>query len=101
MNFQPGWIMSTAATVKVFIDVMIGVWAFVLAWVWSAKFDRKEGTTVKAKEIWQRFPKFVLGYVATFLIGACSSVFWRPTVIVARCRVRWDRQTCSAASFLS
>jgi hypothetical protein len=23
---------------------------------------------VKAREIWQRFPKFVLGYVATFLI---------------------------------
>ena len=68
MNFQPGWIMSTAATVKVFIDIMIGVWAFVLAWVWSAKFDRKEGAPVKAKEIWQRFPKFVLGYVATFLI---------------------------------
>ena len=47
---------------------MIGVWAFVLAWVWSAKFDRKEGSPVKAGEIWQRFPKFVLGYVATFLI---------------------------------
>lgn len=67
--FQPGWIMSTAATVKVFIDVMIGVWAFVLACVWSSKFDRKEGAApVKAKEIWQRFPKFVLGYVATFLL---------------------------------
>ena len=42
LNYQPGWIMSTAATVKVFIDIIIGVWAFVLAWVWSAKFERKE-----------------------------------------------------------
>jgi len=69
INYQPGWVMSTAATVKVFIDVMIGVWAFVLAYVWSAKFDRKEGSApVKAREIWNRFPKFVLGYVATFLV---------------------------------
>ena len=62
--------MSVAATVKVFIDIFIGVWAFVLAWVWAAKFDknRAPGDKVKAKEIWQRFPKFVLGYVATFLI---------------------------------
>ncbi len=68
LNYQPGWIMSTAATVKVFIDIMIGVWAFVLAWVWSAKFERKEGGKVRAIEIWKRFPKFVLGYVATFLL---------------------------------
>ena len=70
LNYSPGWVMNVAATVKVFIDIFIGVWAFVLAWVWAAKFDknRAPGDRVKAKEIWQRFPKFVLGYVATFLI---------------------------------
>ena len=60
--------MATSSTIKVFIDIFIGVWAFVLAWVWSAKFERKNGEGVKAVEIWQRFPKFVLGYVATFLL---------------------------------
>ncbi len=67
INFQPGWIMGVATTVKVFIDIMIGVWAFVLAWVWAAKIERRCDRKVGVIEIWQRFPKFVLGYVATFL----------------------------------
>jgi hypothetical protein len=68
VNFAPGWIMGVSTTVKVFIDIFIGVWAFVLAWVWSAKIERREGERIGAGQIWQRFPKFVLGYVATFLI---------------------------------
>jgi uncharacterized membrane protein YadS len=66
--YQAGWIMSVSATVKVFIDIFIGVWAFILAWVWSAKIEPRAGDKVRAREIWQRFPKFILGYVATFLI---------------------------------
>src|SRR5262249_890125 len=30
IHYQPGWILATTATVKVFIDIFIGVWAFVL-----------------------------------------------------------------------
>jgi len=66
--YQAGWIMSVSTTVKVFIDIFIGVWAFLLAWVWSAKIEHREGEKVQAKQIWQRFPKFILGYVLTFLI---------------------------------
>ena len=66
--FQPGWIMGATTTVKVFIDVFIGVWAFILAWIWSAKIEPKQGTVVRVGEIWERFPKFVLGYAATFAI---------------------------------
>ncbi|MEW6742962.1 MAG: putative sulfate exporter family transporter [Planctomycetota bacterium] len=68
VQYQPGWIMGTATTVKVFIDVFIGVWAFVLAWIWAAKIEPREGDRVQAGEIWQRFPKFVLGYMGTFLL---------------------------------
>jgi uncharacterized membrane protein YadS len=68
VNYQPGWILGAATTVKVFIDIFIGVWAFVLAWIWSAKIERRENGEVKAGEIWQRFPKFILGYLATFFI---------------------------------
>jgi uncharacterized membrane protein YadS len=69
VNYAPNWIMGVSATVKVFIDIFIGVWAFVLAWVWAAKIEvRKTGEKVKASAIWQRFPKFILGYVATFLL---------------------------------
>lgn len=68
IRYQPGWVMGVATTVKVFIDVFIGIWAFVLAWIWSAKINPKQGEKVKAGEIWERFPKFILGYVATFFI---------------------------------
>jgi hypothetical protein len=64
--YQPGWIMGVSTTVKVFIDIFIGVWAFVLAWVWAAKIEPRAGEKVRAREIWQRFPKFILGYVVTF-----------------------------------
>jgi uncharacterized membrane protein YadS len=40
----------------------------VLAWIWSVKIEPKEGQKVKAAEIWERFPKFILGYVTTFFI---------------------------------
>ncbi len=67
LYYQAGWTLGVATTVKVFIDIFIGVWAFILAWVWSAKIEHREGE-VHAGQIWQRFPKFILGYVATFLI---------------------------------
>jgi len=66
IQYQPGWIMAAATTVKVFIDVFIAVWAFILAWIWSAKIERKEGEKVRAAEIWERLPKFILGYLGTF-----------------------------------
>jgi uncharacterized membrane protein YadS len=68
INYSPGWIIATTTTVKVFIDVFIGVWAFVLAWIWSAKIERRNGDKVRLVEIWERFPKFILGYIATFLM---------------------------------
>src|SRR3954452_9015788 len=66
LAYQPGWIMAVTATVKVFIDVFIGIWAFILAWIWSAKIDPKPGEKVRVGAIWERFPKFILGYAATF-----------------------------------
>jgi len=68
IKYEPGWILGTAATVKVFIDIFIGVWAFVLAWIWTRHIDVRKGDTVKVSEIWNRFPKFVIGYVVTFVI---------------------------------
>ena len=35
VHYQPGWILGTAATVKVFIDIFIGIWAFVLGYIWT------------------------------------------------------------------
>ena len=35
VNYQPGWILGTTATVKVFIDIFIGIWAFLLGYIWT------------------------------------------------------------------
>ena len=67
IRYQPDWIMGATATVKVFIDIFIGVWAFVLAIIWATFIDRKPGDVVRVREIWDRCPKFVIGYVVTFL----------------------------------
>jgi len=66
--YQKGWILGTAATVKVFIDIFIGVWAFVLAYIWTTRIEVRQGDRARAGEIWERFPKFVIGYVLTFAI---------------------------------
>jgi uncharacterized membrane protein YadS len=68
INYAEGWITMTATTVKIFIDIFIGIWAFVLAYIWCTKIERKPGERIGAGEIWNRFPKFVIGYAATFAI---------------------------------
>jgi uncharacterized membrane protein YadS len=68
VNYQEGWITMTSTTVKMFIDIFIGIWAFILAIIWSTKIDVRPGEKVRAIEIWHRFPKFVIGYALTFFI---------------------------------
>ena len=68
IEYQKGWILGTTTTVKVFIDVFIGVWAFILAWIWTTRIDVREGDRARVGEIWERFPKFIIGYVITFVV---------------------------------
>jgi uncharacterized membrane protein YadS len=75
VRYQEGWIMGTATTVKVFIDIFIGVWSFILAAIWCTKIDARPGEKVRLAEIWERFPKFVLGYLLTFLVAVLIAVF--------------------------
>ncbi|SFK19661.1 conserved hypothetical integral membrane protein [Desulfomicrobium apsheronum] len=60
--------MYVAATIKMIQNVMIGVTAFCIAVYWCTKVDRVAGKTVGAGEIWHRFPKFVLGFIAASII---------------------------------
>jgi uncharacterized membrane protein YadS len=70
IHYQPGWILGTAATIKVFIDIFIGIWAFVLGYIWTHHINAtREPDRAKAREIWERFPKFIIGFVVTFLVG--------------------------------
>ncbi len=50
-------------------DVWIGIWAFVLSFVAATRWE-SSGVSgrIPAAEIWGRFPKFVLGFLAASLI---------------------------------
>lgn len=68
VQWQEGWMLMAATTVKVFIDIFIAIWAFILAIIWAYSIERKPAQVVGASVIWERFPKFVLGYAATFVL---------------------------------
>ena len=75
IHYQEGWVTMAATTVKIFIDVFIGIWAFILAMIWCTFIDCKPGERMKFSDVLDRFPRFVLGYVITFLImlALCAS----------------------------
>jgi uncharacterized membrane protein YadS len=67
-RWEEGFITTSAVMTKIWIDIFIGLWAFLLAMVWVYKIDRVPGERVLASEIWHRFPKFVLGYFLTWFV---------------------------------
>ncbi len=56
--------LYVAATIKMIQNVLIGVTAFGVAVYWCAKVDCTPGQSVSWWEIWYRFPKFVIGFIA-------------------------------------
>ncbi len=76
--WEEDWILAAAVLTKIWIDVFIGVWAFVLALIWVYKVERKPGQAhVGVSEIWFRFPKFVIGYFIAWLTYV-AIVIWFP-----------------------
>lgn len=69
-QYEPlkGWILNAGVLVKLFIDIFIGIWAFLLAVIWVYYIDKRPGEKVRKIEIWYRFPKFVIGYFVTMFI---------------------------------
>jgi uncharacterized integral membrane protein (TIGR00698 family) len=50
-------------------DVWIGVWAFVLSLIAATRWDRHEiEGHARPSQLWERFPKFVLGFLAASLL---------------------------------
>ncbi len=68
IKYEPGWMLMAASTTKLFIDIFISIWAFILAYIWCAKIECSPGERVSGKEIWRRFPKFVMAYAITFIV---------------------------------
>lgn len=61
--------LQVAATVKMIQNILIGVVAFFIAVYWVSYVERpRDGSRPGIGEIWVRFPKFVLGFVAASLL---------------------------------
>lgn len=78
----PGIAGSADAAVNAFTlmkvigrDIWIGVWAFVLSFVAITRWESAgAGARADARQIWQRFPKFVLGFlVASAVVTLVTS----------------------------
>jgi uncharacterized membrane protein YadS len=84
VNYEPGWIMMPATTSKIFIDMFIGVWAFILALIWCYIIECKPGEKVRVAEIWDRFPKFVIGYFITFFVMLVIALYSKDALNIAK-----------------
>jgi uncharacterized membrane protein YadS len=82
IHYQPGWILATTTTVKIFIDIFIGIWAFILGYIWTNHID-KGPDRAKPSEIWQRFPKFILGFIFVFAVSLWLAVGSTPEIAKA------------------
>ncbi len=61
--------LYVAATIKMIQNVLIGVIAFFLALYFTTRVEVEEtGAKVGLSEIWFRFPKFVLGFIAASVV---------------------------------
>ena len=56
--------MQTAAVIKMIQNASIGLVALLIALYWVTRVEPTEGRRPGAVEIWNRFPKFVLGFIA-------------------------------------
>jgi uncharacterized membrane protein YadS len=79
-QWEEGWITTSAIMTKIWIDMFIGLWAFVLALVWVYRIERRPGEHVPVSEVWHRFPKFVLGYFFTWFVYL-GVLFFFPDVV--------------------
>ncbi len=59
---------TVASIVKSTQNAMMGVVAFLLAVYFATAIERKPGERPSPKLIWDRFPKFVLGFIAASLL---------------------------------
>lgn len=78
--------MQVAATVKMIQNVLIGVTAFGVAIYFTTRVEaRPDGRKVGPREIWDRFPKFVLGFlgvsiISSLIMGSLGSEIGNATV---------------------
>jgi uncharacterized integral membrane protein (TIGR00698 family) len=87
---------QVASVVKMSQNALIGVAAFLLAMYFVVKVERKPSERPSAIVIWQRFPKFILGFVLVSIL-ASTGVLSGNAVTVLKALSKW----AFAAAFLS
>lgn len=66
---------DVAAVVKASQNVLIGVVSFILALYFATVVERKEsGERPSARVIWERFPKFVIGFVLVSILVSVGAI---------------------------
>ncbi len=64
--------MQVASIVKMSQNALLGVAAFLLASYWALRVERRAGERPSLRLIWDRFPKFVLGFMAVSLLASAG-----------------------------
>jgi uncharacterized integral membrane protein (TIGR00698 family) len=62
--------MEVATVIKLIQNVMIAIIAFVIAFIWVTKIDKKPNEKPGLIQIWYRFPKFILGFTFLSIISS-------------------------------
>jgi len=62
-------------------DMFVGVWALLVAFLSVTRWENKtsaEASRVSTKEIWQRFPKFIIGFLAASIFTTLVITYLDP-----------------------
>jgi uncharacterized membrane protein YadS len=62
--------MEVAAVVKLIQNIMISVITFIIALLWVTAIDSKDSTKPRPIEVWYRFPKFIIAFMALSLTSS-------------------------------
>ena len=62
--------MEVAAVVKLIQNIMISVITFIIALLWVTAIDSKDSTKPRPIEVWYRFPKFIIAFMALSLMSS-------------------------------
>jgi uncharacterized integral membrane protein (TIGR00698 family) len=79
---------QVATVVKLSQNVLIGFAAFALSLYFSMVVERKKDTRPSANVIWQRFPKFVLGFILASVLASLD-FFDKATATNLKVGMQW------------